>query len=320
MPASTGNPRRCGLRLGAILCAALVQAAACQPGSQQFHPPLKAPVQVGVIQCPAVVESSGLAASPRRGGMYWTINDSGGSATLYALDSSGKDLGQVRLKGCSNVDWEDIAFDEAGRLYVADTGDNRRRRPDVVIYVLDEPEPRGEAPVRGKVRFRFPPDVGPIDCEGMFVRKGWAYLVTKELIQARLYRVPVDKLGEGVLQAQPLGSLPEAVWITGADLSPDGRHVAMISYSAVYVYDLPEPIEDLVAARAAASVLAAGAAPSPSPASRAITVSPRKRLVSLRQSEAICWVRGQSCTDLLITNEQRDIYCVRPLAASRPAE
>ena len=42
--------------------------------------------------------------------------------------------------------------------------------------------------------------------------------------------------------------------------------------------------------------------------------------MSLRQAEAICWMTGQAAGDLLITNEQRDVYRIgAAIAASRPA-
>ena len=48
-----------------------------------------------------------------------------------------------------NVDWEDIAIDDNGRLYLGDIGNNGNRLPLRAIYRLDEPDPdvEGEGPL-----------------------------------------------------------------------------------------------------------------------------------------------------------------------------
>src|SRR3954452_11468538 len=44
-----------------------------------------------------ITESSGLARD-RDHGLYWTVNDSGDSATVYGLDPSGSVLGTVNFR------------------------------------------------------------------------------------------------------------------------------------------------------------------------------------------------------------------------------
>lgn len=293
--------------LAAGVAVTLVEGAACLPpaeaGAEPKQPPLAAPTRCGAIANPAVGESSGIVPSRRCPGLFWTHNDSGNPPTLYAIDADGKSTGQCRLQGARNVDWEDIAMDEAGKLYVADVGNNTRSGRVLTIYAVPEPDPKktGQATAEAAARFRYPSGHGPFDCEAMFVRKGWAYLITKEVAGARLYRVRLAGAPGGIARAEALGPLPGAAWITAADIAPDGRHIAALSYSAVYVYDLPAPLEELVEAGAT------GPSGSTRPA-EAIRQSPRKRAVRLGQCEAICWIPGKDAADLLITNEQRDMY------------
>jgi hypothetical protein len=93
------------------------------------------------LQDARINESSGLAASRRysRDNLLWTQNDSGNTPEIYCVNPRGETVATVLLKGATNVDWEDIAV--AGDwIYVADTGDNWRRRESVTIYRLREPE------------------------------------------------------------------------------------------------------------------------------------------------------------------------------------
>jgi hypothetical protein len=87
------------------------------------------------LESAEVVESSGIALSRRTKGVYWTHNDSGDGANLYAFDATGKDLGTYTLSGVEPIDWEDIAsatIDGKPYLFVGDIGDNNRIRNSIV--------------------------------------------------------------------------------------------------------------------------------------------------------------------------------------------
>src|SRR5687767_9826648 len=77
---------------------------------------------------PEVRESSGMSSSSRSGDYFFTHNDSGDEARLFAVNRSGETLAVFRVPGASNLDWEDMARgpDDQGRpaLYLGDIGDN----------------------------------------------------------------------------------------------------------------------------------------------------------------------------------------------------
>ena len=107
----------------------------------------------------AITEASGLAASRRNPGVWWTHNDSGGPNQVFALSDSGALLSTITLTNAENRDWEDIAVGPpsghgGATLYVADSGDNTviqdptGGRGNVRIYRLPEPavDPARRAP------------------------------------------------------------------------------------------------------------------------------------------------------------------------------
>ena len=273
------------------------------------------PVLVGKLTQPGLAESSGIVASRKYPGVYWSMNDSGHPPMLYAVNSTGKGLGRIALTGAKNIDWEDIAIDAEGMLYIGDVGDNSRKRKVLTVYAVGEPDPKSKpksVAVKCKYRFRYPAGDGPFDCEAMFVRKGWAYLITKEMPKARLYRVRLNGVSASAgktLQAEYLGLLRGAQWVTAADICPAGRRIAVLSYLGVWVYQLDKPIEKVVAVAQAASQPSATtqAAPATRPV-RVVRVKPLKRSVMLRQAEAVCFEAGRCSKALLITNEQRQVY------------
>jgi hypothetical protein len=76
-------------------------------------------------------ESSGLIYLNQK---LITHNDSGGEAVLYEFDSiSGEVTREVFLSNATNVDWEDLCYDDT-YIYVADIGNNAGSRTDLKIY------------------------------------------------------------------------------------------------------------------------------------------------------------------------------------------
>lgn len=63
-------------------------------------------------------------------------NDSGNDALLYVLNLNGSIRHTARIDHIKNIDLEDIAADDKGNLYVADIGNNRNTRKDLVIHKL----------------------------------------------------------------------------------------------------------------------------------------------------------------------------------------
>src|SRR5687767_12888174 len=66
------------------------------------------PVTVGRIESNEITGSSGLAASLCQSDVFWTHNDSGDDAFIFAINSKGKHLGTWRVANARNNDWEDI--------------------------------------------------------------------------------------------------------------------------------------------------------------------------------------------------------------------
>ena len=267
------------------------------------------PVVVDVPQLDeAVLESSGLVRSPRHPGVFWTHNDSGGQAELFAVTAEGVLLRRVPVLGAQAVDWEDVAFDGAGHLWIADTGNNANVRQDLTVYRVSEPDPAGTAPavVDRTVRFRFPdqaafPDTQAMnfDAEALFWAEGTLWLASKHRsdLDTTLYRFPATE-GEVVLERVAtftVGGDPDHYggMVTAADLHPSGRFLALLTYHAVFVFGVPDASGNWL--------------------SRLVHTVPLDQAV-MDQCEGIAW-DGWS---LVITNERRAIHRLAdPFRAAR---
>jgi hypothetical protein len=200
---------------------------------------------IGRLAHPAIKEASGIVASRRHPGIFWVHNDSGNPPALFAVRRDGT-LVREYLVAAPNIDWEDIATDSEGHLYLGDIGNNGRILAMRVIYRLDEPDPsrpaEGPLKVSRTVYYRFGRK-NRFDAEGLAVRGDTALVVAKtfDRREAIVYGVPIGRgasLLEPVAPAK-LGVLPKFVEpATGASLAPDGRRLAVCSNDVVRVYDL----------------------------------------------------------------------------------
>lgn len=228
-----------------------LMTAATQAGSPR-HIRLEL-LDTAVIASPRLTESSGVVPSRRRAGFYWTHNDSGDGPRLYATDSLAADLGSLLVEPARAVDWEDMA---AGScviapgwcLYAGDIGDNDRRRPFIVVYRLREPAPPEgpadtlrAAPLLDSIVVRYPDR--PHDAEAMVVtREGQLLIITKDRQPGPiLYRAPLDRASVVLERVAilPVSTDPlRGRLVTGADISPDGRILALRTYTTLHFFEL----------------------------------------------------------------------------------
>ncbi|HEX7050576.1 MAG TPA: hypothetical protein VF188_10275 [Longimicrobiales bacterium] len=230
------------MRVRSAIALATLAALGCTPragGAARCA----APQQTGTLP-PEVGESSGVAVSRRHTGILWTHNDSGGDPVIFAVDSTGHLSGAIRVRGAENVDWEDAALGPCPTgdcLYLADTGDNRLRRDDAAIYRIAEPAPGDSVATAERFPIRYPD--APHDAEALFVLPdGGVFLVTKgHDAPVAVYRYPQPlRRDEAVVleRVQTLTDGPVALskQITGAAAAPDGRWVALRTYTDVSIH------------------------------------------------------------------------------------
>ena len=64
---------------------------------------------------------------------------------LYAIDREGNTRAFFPVIGVTLHDWEDIAIDNAGHLFIGDIGNNDAKRKTLAVYEVDEPNPQAGA-------------------------------------------------------------------------------------------------------------------------------------------------------------------------------
>ena len=200
---------------------------------------------LGRFDARSLPEASGIAKSRRYPGIFWVHNDSGNPPALFAIRKDGTIVREFRL-GVPNIDWEDIAADDHGHLYVGDIGNNGDLLAIRAVYRIDEPDPGkpSSQPLRPSVStFYGFSRANRFDAEGLVFEASInsAILVAKRFDgrEAELFAIPLNPSAPLLRPASPrrIGTLPEFVEpATGASLSDDSQLLAVCSSAVTRVY------------------------------------------------------------------------------------
>lgn len=248
-----------------LACQLLGQNEACDPpgadrtGSTGACIAFAAPQELGRIQEPSLIEASGLVASRAHPGVFYSHNDSGDIARFFALDVTGRALGEFDLAGLTMNDWEDVALGPSRGggdvLYFGDIGDNSLVDPNVaprsgiVIVRVREPivspnQAAGVQSLSGWERLLLVYPDGPHDAETLMADPGGGelWIVTKSPDgHSSLYGVPADTPAETLTALTKLGdvrlSACEGAQVTAGDISFDGRLVLLRTYQGLLLWE-----------------------------------------------------------------------------------
>lgn len=223
------------LSLPVLLSLAAPSAAFAEPAVQTVCTPSD----------PDLDELSGLASDGRH---WFAMSDGGASLQVAVLDPADCSTVDTITADVNPYDVEDLALAGDGALWLADTGDNDRQRGTVALHRLTRD---GSATL---YRLTYPD--GPHDAEALLMdRSGVPYLVTKDLVgESGVYRpsgplaapgpTPLEKAGtirieRTATRGGPAGSFGSLL-ITGGSVSPDGRVVALRTYTDAYLFAAPD--------------------------------------------------------------------------------
>ncbi|MFF3601329.1 hypothetical protein [Kitasatospora indigofera] len=229
-------PQACAAALAAVLVAlgATAPPALAADGVHQF-----------TIADPRITESSGLAASTAHPGVYWTHNDSDDGPYVYGVDSTGRTVATITLRGVKPRDVEAISLGPDGRLYVADIGDNLNGSwPEVWIYAFAEPKDLRDQTVDA-VRYRVHYEDGPRNAEALMVHPvtGRVYIASKREQGGNLYQGPETLSATAVNTFRKVAEVP---WVTDGAFSPDGTRLVLRGYFWANLYRWQDAAPELL--------------------------------------------------------------------------
>jgi hypothetical protein len=199
----------------------------------------------------SLVEISGMISS---GNDFWVHNDGDNGSFLLLMTKQGTIKTIKQISNAPNYDWEDMATDPIGNLYIGDIGNNSNNRHTLQIYKIPNPaKSENLRIVAEKIEFDysdqkdFPPQKNQLvyDAEAMIYFKDTLFIFNKNRTDPyngylRMYKLPAiigpqkAVLSDSVLLG---GKNMLNSWVTGADISADGRRLALLSHDKIWMFE-----------------------------------------------------------------------------------
>ncbi|MCW5520399.1 hypothetical protein J1N09_11145 [Aureitalea sp. L0-47] len=183
--------------------------------------------------------------------ILWSINDSGNDPKVYGYNPTTNKIDKtIRVVNAKNEDWEDLAIDTEGSIYIGDFGNNSNKRKNLAIYKLSSEAKKGGKYKAEKISFRyedqkkFPPKRSKrnYDVEAFISFNDSLYLFTKNRSSkfdgtTKVYRLP-DTPGEAI--AELIGSYKtcskkSTCMITAASINRSRTKIALLSHDKVWL-------------------------------------------------------------------------------------
>lgn len=199
------------------------------------------PLFLGSVEDGNLEEISGLVFSSKNSGIFWTHNDSGHTASVYALNSDRKIVLELILEGVEQNDWEDIALGPCDRgrcIFIGDIGDNDSERDSVAIYVLEEPDVnKGDQYQKIMVKdfdeYRFAYKDKSRNAEGLAVdTEGDLYIFSKEEDKSAVFKIPEFK-ESSVTTLEYVGVISKGM-VTAADIHRSGDRLLLMTTDGLF--------------------------------------------------------------------------------------
>ena len=180
-----------------------------------------------------------------------THNDGGNKSEFFLLNEEGKLVKTVNVKDTKNKDWEDIAKDDEGNIFIGDVGNNLNKRKDLCVYKIKKGFTKKDDVKPEKISFYYPDQKSfppkkenmNFDCEAMIWKDGFLYFFTKCRAKpftgvSKIYRIPDEP---GNYEAALVGQIDlcKLGWrscsITAADYNPEQNILLLLTYTKLYV-------------------------------------------------------------------------------------
>lgn len=188
--------------------------------------------------------------------LIWLLNDRGNSNKIYGINAKGKIKKEIVIKAKNN-DWEDLATDEIGNLYIGDFGNNHNNRKNLRILKVKNEDlfSKKKANIE-HISFyfpeqkKFPPKKDELyfDTESFFYYNNSFYIFTRSRVKENygktsLYKIPAKKGNHAAKYISSFTFCNELKCsITSATISHDKKSIVLLNHDTLFI--LSNFIED----------------------------------------------------------------------------
>lgn len=121
--------------------------------------------------------------------LFWTIEDSGNKNILFGLNSKGNIEKAIKILDAKNKDWEDLASDNKGNIYIGDFGNNSKKRKNFTIYKLAITENLKDEATAERLHFKLPKKSKSENFEAFYHHNNSLYLISKTKSTVNVFKI-----------------------------------------------------------------------------------------------------------------------------------
>ncbi|AUC83713.1 hypothetical protein [Lacinutrix sp. Bg11-31] len=180
------------------------------------------------------LEEVSAIATIENSSLYWVIEDAGNTNNLYALNSKGNIAKIITITNAKNKDWEDLATDNEGNIYVGDFGNNNHKRKKFTIYKVSNIENTKKEAEAEIINFTLPENTKSEDFESFFLWNNYFYVFSKNQKHTNVFKIE-NKTGTQIAELVTTYKFKEKNnKITSADISEDGKTIVLLNHEKVW--------------------------------------------------------------------------------------
>ncbi|MDT0556631.1 hypothetical protein [Patiriisocius hiemis] len=184
--------------------------------------------------------------------LIWMVEDSGNEAKIFGYNPKTKNTKTIiTVTNAENNDWEDLASDKEGNLYIGDFGNNSNKRKHLTIYKISNGDLFDKKEVKAtKIEFKledqekFPPKKKNrnFDIESFFVLNNNFYLVSRNRSSkfdgtAKLYKLSMNGKEDKANVVSSFKTCEDKTdcQITSATINHTTGEIVLLSYDKIWV-------------------------------------------------------------------------------------
>lgn len=167
--------------------------------------------------------------------ILWMIEDQGNASNLYGYDFNNRSFKTIVIHNAKNVDWEDLASDKEGNLYIGDFGNNNGKRKEFSIYKLDSLSINLDYINAEQITFSVPKHLENDDFESFFLFKNHFYIFSKNDKKGTFIKVPNSLNSQKATIVSKFNLKGKNDAITSADISNDGKKVVLLNHNKLWL-------------------------------------------------------------------------------------
>ena len=112
-----------------------------------------------IVDIPSSLKETSAIEKTTNSNVLWVIQDAGNTNHLYGLNLKGDIVKDIKIDNAENIDWEDLASDSKGNIFIGDFGNNHEKQNNSLFTKFQMPKMQNPQLKQALLTLRFQKDM-----------------------------------------------------------------------------------------------------------------------------------------------------------------